>query len=242
VIIAAGIPIVFYLAWLSGNLKNDELKPELATLLAHHPAEIDEQANAYFDVIGMSAPANIEPHAWGAAWLAKARAKDHMLLTEFTPTAPVLNNTTTYSEKLDLPCAKKDIKFNCIELVSHNKSAVESTILAQAERLGRFDAILDKPYQQPYRELTLQSDFPSILPETTVVKLAVTRIALDIAQGHDEVALERWGREPRFILNQANNSYALVDKMVAIANLNRYQNIMADYIEYSNKDRHLLRL
>src|ERR1019366_1507392 len=79
-------------------------------------------------------------------------------------------------------------------------------------------------------ELSPNSELPSLLPETKVVRLAVTRIALEIAQGHDEVALARWGKETTFLLNQARNSYGLIDKMVAIANLNRYQNILADYI------------
>lgn len=135
-------------------------------------------------------------------------------------------------KKVDLSCTQKIINYNCIELVAHNKSIAEATLLAEAGRLNRFDAILDKAYQQPYRELTLVSDVPQFLAETKVIKLAIMRIALEIAQGKDEEALARWGNETNFLLKQAKNSYGLIDKMAAIAGLNRYQYLLADYISY----------
>lgn len=107
VILFPSIPAVFYLAWLTGNLKNDELNPELAMLLAHRPPEINEQNNAYFDTIGMNAPPNMEAHAWGVSWFAQASVKDKALLAGAAPTPSKLENKPSNPEKVDLSVGSK---------------------------------------------------------------------------------------------------------------------------------------
>lgn len=75
-IVLIGVPVLIYLVWLTGNLTNDGIAPELSSLLARRNPQLNEKDNAYFDTIGLAASANVEPHAWGVSLFAQASAND----------------------------------------------------------------------------------------------------------------------------------------------------------------------
>lgn len=230
-IVLLGVPVLLYLLWLSGNLYKEDLSPEVSRLLTRQPdLPLAEKDNAYFDVIGLSAPSSMDPHSWGVAWFAQASAND-LLILDSKPANPIqLANYPAPNKLPSLPCSKADSQFTCLEEVAKNPAVAQSELDDESLLLTRFDDLLDKEYQEPYRQITLESAFPQFAPLGRATKLAQTRIALEIANHRDDDALKRWERETRFLLRLTKNSHSLIDILVSTAILNRYQQLLANYI------------
>lgn len=223
-------PVLIYLAWLTGNLHRQQLTTELASLMARHPVQIKAQDNAYFDTIGFAAPANMEPNAWGLAWFAQASANDRAIIEGKEPTPIKLDGYPPRFSTGNLPCSNKDSTKTCLEEIGSAPAAAQRSLNEQAIILKRFDAILTKEYQEPYREFGYLSEFSPRTPEHHAVNLVLLRIALDFSQGHVDAALTRWQHETAFLLRQSAHSENLVDKMVLNSALGRYQKLLADYL------------
>lgn len=224
-----GVPVIIYLIWICGNIWNDPLTPELENLLAQRPQQIAEKDNAYFDVIGLAAPDNMEPHGWGVNWFEQASANDKTLNAGGTA-VPVNMQRRTSPDVSTLPCSSKEAGHMCLQEIAANPAAARSAVENEALMLQRLDAILDLNFQEPFREMSLQSEFPPFVPIATASKIALIRIALDISQARDDSALNRWGKETSFFLRQAQHSPSILGKMIAVSILNRYQQLMAEYI------------
>ncbi len=229
-IVLIGTPVLIYLLWAAANLHKDELNPELEKLLAQHPAQLNEKDNAYFDTIGLAAPDNMEPHTWGVSWFTQANANDRAANAGEMPAPIQLAGYPSKFAQNDLPCTRKDSRLTCLEEVAANPSLAQQHLAAEALLLQRFDAVLHRDYQEPHRETSYLSEFAPIGSEFRAIKLALIRIALEIAQGRDDAALGRWQKETAFILRQAAHSHSLVDKMVQTSALQRYQKLLADYL------------
>lgn len=229
-IVLIGAPVLIYLAWLTGNIHHDELSPELTSLLARRPVQMNEKDNAYFDTIGLAAPANMEPHAWGVAWFAQASANDRAVNEGKAPTPIKLDGYPPTFKTGNLPCSRKDSAKTCLAEVAADTTAAQKGLRTGATLLKRFDAVLDKGYQEPSREFVYLSEFSPRAPEHQAINLALIRIALEFAQGHNDAALTRWKKETTFILHQATHSQNLIDQMVFNSALSRYQRLLADYL------------
>lgn len=227
-IVLLGLPVLIYLVWLTGNLKHDALSPEVTELLARRPAQMNEKDNAYFDIIGLGAPDNQNPHEWGASWFVQASTNDSAYLAGKSVTPIKLEGYPASSQRAKLPCSNKDSKHACLEEVMSDRVAAKKYLDAEAILLRRFDALLDQDYQEPYHPV--MSDFPPFAPELRAVTLARIRIALEIAEGKDSAAIAQWGRETAFLLRQAEHSHSVVDKMICIAALNHHQELLAEYL------------
>lgn len=230
-----GVPTILYSVWIAGNIGNDELNPEITELLAHRPSQINEKANAYFDIVGLGAPQNVDPHSWGVSWFAQASANDRALLQDQPVTAISLPGYPLSHKPFDLPCSQRELDHTCLEEIQLNPSIAQKYLENGAILLHRFDALLDKDYQEPRREMIFMSEFAPLWLVSRTSKLAQLRIALEITKGHDTTALARWGREVTFALRQAKNSHTLIDKLVHIAALNRYQRLLANYVSMHPK-------
>jgi hypothetical protein len=230
-IILIGTPVLLYLIWLSGNLYREDISPELSLFLTRQPDHpLPEKDNAYFDVIGLSAPSDMEPHSWGVTWFTQASTND-LLILENKPANPIqLVNYPVTSKLSDLPCSKTNSQFACIEEVANNLTATQSTLDNDSLLLMRFDNLLDKEYQEPFRQMSPKSDFPPFAALGRAAKLGQIRIALEIAKHHDDAALQRWGRETGFLLRQTRNSHSLIDTLICTSLLTRYQKLLANYI------------
>lgn len=230
-IVLLGVPVLLYLLWLSGNLYKEDLSPEVSRLLTRQPdLPLAEKDNAYFDVIGLSAPSSMDPHSWGVAWFAQASAND-LLILDNKPANPIqLANYPAPNKLPSLPCSKADSQFTCLEEVAKNPAVAQSALDNESLLLTRFDDLLGKEYQEPYRQMVPKSDFPSFVALGRATKLAQVRIALEIIKNNDNAALERWERETGFMLRQARNSHSLIDTLICTTLLNRYQQLLANYI------------
>jgi hypothetical protein len=223
------VPVLIYLACLIGNLRHDPPTPALEKLMAFRPLQIEENSNAYFDVIGLAAPDNMEPHRWGVLWFEQANANDKII--NGGGIAPPINlQRRTLPDTSKLPCSSKVAGHLCLKEIAADPSAARNTLAKEAQMLKHFDAILDRDFQEPFREMSILSEFAPLAPLSTASKLALIRIALEINQGRDNSALTRWGRETTFLLRQTKNSSDIVGKMIPIAMLNRYQKLLAEYI------------
>lgn len=221
-------PVLIYLIWLTGNLKDDALDPELAALLARTPSQIDEKNNAYFDTLALSIPENMEPHAWGVSWFAQVSANDQAALAGRHVNPVKIEAYPDKSAQVAQFCAKPES--SCLNEVAANKNGAQQYLDQNAFILQRYDALPGKDYQEPYRKLSAWSTFAPRAQQVRAAKLALTRIALEISQGNDEMALSRWQKETAFLRLQAKNSYSLIDKMVVDSLLVRYQRVLADYL------------
>ena len=230
-----GVPALVYVIWICGNIWHDPLTPELENLLAYRPQQIAEKDNAYFDVIGLAAPDNMEPHRWGVSWFEQASANDRTMNAGGTAVLANMQRRTL-PDVSAFPCSSKETGHMCLQEIAENPAAARNTVEQEALMLQRLDAFLDLNFQEPFREMSLQSEFPPFVPIATASKIAVIRIALEISQGNDDSALNRWGKETTFFLRQAQHSPSILGKMIAISILNRYQKLLAEYIALHPKE------
>ncbi|HEY6022011.1 MAG TPA: hypothetical protein VIY48_19740 [Candidatus Paceibacterota bacterium] len=235
VIVLLGLPVVLYLVWVVGNLKKDELSPELTRLLAQQHSQMPEKDNAYFDTIGLAAPADMEPHAWGVSWFTQAAANDHAVL-EDKPAVPVnLAGYPAMNRMPELPCTQRDAQRTCLQEVASDIPAVQKQLAEEAITLQRLDALLDKAYQEPRRELSFKSELPPLAATARASRLAQVRIAVAMIQHRDDAALARWKNETAFALRQARASHTLISTLVPVSALSRYQRLLAEYISANPK-------
>lgn len=224
------LPIMLMLIWLTGNLHDEPLNPELSALLAQTHSTLPEADNAYFATLGLAAPADIEPHAWGVEWFKQAVENDAAALAG-KPIAEIKLATLSFAPSNDkLPCGNKSAPIGCLDEVAAHPEITQQLLANEALLLHRFDALLDKNIAEPYRTTAMQSDIPARAVLMRASLLGVLRIALDMQQKHDERALTRWKNETVFLLRFAKNSHSLIDKMVLDAALVRYQKLLADYL------------
>src|SRR5512139_1073987 len=235
VIVVLGLPVVLYLLWAVGNLKKDELSPELTRLLAQPHSQMPEKDNAYCDRIGLAAPANTEPHAWGVSWFAQASANDRAML-EDKPAVPVnLEGYPAQNRMPELPCTQRPAKRTWLEEIASDLPAAQKHLADEAVTLQRLDALLDKAYQEPWREMSFKSELPPLASTARASRLAQLRIALAMIQHRDAAALARWKNETAFVLRQAKGSHTLISTLVPVAALSRYQRLLAEYISANPK-------
>lgn len=235
-IIAFGLPVLVYLVWIAGNLSDDDLNPELASLLTLRPnTELNPSDNAYFDILGLAAPDNMSPHEWGMTWF-KLAIRNDQLIREGQPRLPIsFDGYPPATQSSNLPCLSKASMQSRFEEIANNLSEAKQCLIEGAVLLQRFDSLLDKQYQEPYRDMTPLSDSSLLTMEHQVIRLAELRFSVDVASGNNDVALARWGRETSFILRQAEHSHSLLDKMILTMALKRYQWLLADYISTQPK-------
>ncbi|MEQ1916294.1 MAG: hypothetical protein ABL856_06180 [Gallionella sp.] len=235
-IILLGLPALVYLIWIAGNISDDDLNPALAKLVTQLPkTQLSDRDNAYFDILGLAAPNKMSPHEWGLAWFSQAIHNDQ-LIREGQPHLPIsLDGYPSSTEKLNLPCLSNASSQSCIEEIANNPSEAKQCLREGAVLLQRFDSLLDKEYQEPYRDMMPLSDLAILSIEHQAIRLAELRFSVDVANGNNDVALTRWGNETSFILRQAKYSHSLIDKMVLTMALKRYQRLLADYISAQPK-------
>jgi hypothetical protein len=142
----------------------------------------------------------------------------------------------THTDVSTLPCSSKEAGHLCLQEIDANPAAARSAVEKDALILQRLDAILDQNFQEPFRETGFQSEFPPFVPIATASKIAVIRIALEISEGNDDSALNKWGKETSFFLRQAQHSPSILGKMIAVSILNRYQKLLAEYIALYPKE------
>ena len=235
-IILFSLPVLVYLIWIAGNLSDDVLNPALAKHLTQLPkTQLSDRDNAYFDILGLAAPDKMSPHEWGVAWFSQAIKNDH-LIREGQPRLPInLEGYPPSPQKSNLSCLSKAYKQSFLEEVANKPSEAKQCLNEGAVMLQRFDSLLDKAYQEPYRDMTPLSDMAILSMEHQAIRLAELRFSVDVANGNNDEALTRWGRETSFILLQAEHSHSLLDKMVLTMALKRYQMLLADYISAQPK-------
>lgn len=220
-----GLIVAAYLVWLAGNLVDDELSPEVRSIVSDQPAQINPKDNAYFDIVGLDAPSGENPHTFGLKRFEQMVATDRVLdegaETKVTPAGKLS------VKPADIPCQKAE---NCFAEVAAHTAAVRKVLDQEAVLLGRLDSMLDAPYQEPHRNWAYWSYIPSYTFYNAAVRLALARFALLAQEGRYDDALRHWARLARFTERQIEGSESLIGKAVTMATLHRQHLVLAQFI------------
>jgi hypothetical protein len=228
--ILVAIPVVFYIALVLVNLKDDPLSPEVEKLLNARPVEIDAQSNAYFAWIGVVGPENQDPHVWGQRWYLEALNSDKQAQTGSPPpeSALAIEKRNESQKPTEIPCDKVEA---CLEIVSGNFEAARSSIQKGRLTLERGDMALAYPvYQEPWRP---DYSHASVLPfqPQALSQLRATRFALVVAEGRHDVALDLLNLEIVFHTKQMHGSTSLIDKLLAASHLRHRYLLLSQYMQ-----------
>lgn len=216
---------VFVVTLVLYNLEDEALNPEVVRLLEETPQQIPAEENAYFAWIGVLGPQDESPHEWGRRWFEEAVAVDR---ESGKVTLAIESEIHAESSLIQpTPCNKVQ---NCLDEVASKPDGARKLLVQGKALLRRCDSVMDYPgYQEPWRP---QFSFRSAMPryQFTCVKLQETRFALAVANNHDEEAIRHIEKEMAFHVRQARGSVSLIDKVVAMANLQRDYLLLNQYL------------
>jgi len=237
------LPVAAYLIWLSGNISDEQLDAEIPELLEERPPpQLDAERNAYFDLIGLEAPGDWDPHLWGMTWFTQASTIDADLgVVDSNPNAAVAGDNPDHANRNRpavegvisqsvknpdaLPCEDYE---KCLAAVTADPKVARQALDAGATLIRRVDSLLGRQFQEPYREFHFGS--PLTGPPRSLFELTATRFVLDVAEGRHEKALDQWAKETAFATRMLEGSYTVNGKMAAIAWLHRQHSLLAQFI------------
>jgi hypothetical protein len=198
------------------NLEDEALHPEVARLLAVVPSQIPAEENGYFAWIGVLGPQEVSPHAWGRRWFVEALAADR---EKRGPTLAIESDLREeFSELQQTPCNEIE---SCLDAVAKQPDNAREVLARAKVLLERCDSVLEYPdYQEPWRP---QWSFRSAIPhyQFKCNRLQAMRFALAVAENRDEAALGYLEKEMAFHTRQVRGAFSLIEKVVAIAHLQR---------------------
>lgn len=222
------LPILAYLVLLLSNLRDDPLSPKTLKLLAEQPATIAPEKNGYFAFLGLNAPENEDPHAWGMDWQRLALADDTAVRGSGKFNDQKLKTVRDAPDLRKLPCAQAEA---CLAQIAVNPDVAHAALLRDALGLKRGDAMLTYPdYQEAMRpDFSGASQFPDYASNWNT--LSSMRFALGAIAGKHSAALAQLEAEIAFYTRQISGSSTLIHYMVALAGLQRRYSLLGQYIQ-----------
>lgn len=223
------IPVVLYIAVVLYNLRDDDLEPDAAKLLASAPAPIPAAENAYFAWIGVGGPAAEPPDVWGKRWFEEALAADKKA-AGVVKGAKLAIESERRKDGLDaklVPCNKPA---TCLAEVAARPEFARTALAKGAVTLARCDAAIAFPaYQEAWRpDFSAASSFPA--PPPFWRQLSAARFALAVAENRHDEALKQLGKEMAFHTRQMRGAVALVEKLVALGYLRNDYWLLNQYL------------
>lgn len=225
----AAIPVVLYLALVLSNLRDDDLDPGAAKLLARVPDQIPIAENGYFAWVGVGGPATVPPEAWGKRWVEESLAADKKA-AGFGTSTPLAIESERRKCELDaklLPCNKPE---TCFAEVAAKPEFARATLAKGAVTLARCDVAIGRPaYQEPWRpDFSVGSYFP--VSPVFWRQLSATRFALAVTEKRHDEALNQLGKEMAFHTRQMRGAVSLVEKLLATAYLRNDYLLLNQYL------------
>lgn len=221
--ILLAIPVVLYIVVVLNNLRDDDLDPEAAKLLASAPPQISAEENGYFAWVGVVGPEAESPHAWGKRWFAEVLAADKKSNGVEQDAALAIERERrrdTLTSEL-VPCNKSE---TCLEEVAAQRDFARAALAKGRVTLERCDLAIAYPaYQEAWRPDFSLTSAPISYPAYWR-QLSATRFALAVAEARHDEALDQLGREMAFHTRQMQGAFTLIEKLVALTYLrNDYQ-------------------
>jgi hypothetical protein len=229
VLLLIAIPVVVYAAVVLCNLRDDELDPGAAKLLAIAPTPIPAGENGYFAWIGVVGPETEPPDAWGMRWFEEALAADKKA-TETDGGAILAIESEKRKDGVDaklVPCNRPE---TCLAEVAARPELARAALVKGNVTLARRDAAIALPaYQEAWRP-----DFSaaSSMPAYPVLwrQLSATRFALAVTENRHDEALKQLGKEMAFHTRQMQGAVTLIEKLVALGYLRNDYLLLNHYL------------
>lgn len=217
-LVLLAIPVVLYAAVVLNNLRDDDLDPDAARLLAIAPAPIPSSDNGYFAWIGVVGPEAEPPDAWGKRWFEEALAADKMAAGT-DGGAKLAIEGEKRKDGLDsklVPCNKPEA---CLAEVAARPEFARTALAKGSVTLARCDAAIAFPvYQEAWRpDFSAASSFPAY--PALWRQLSATRFALAVTENRHDEALKQLGMEMAFHTRQMQGAVTLIEKLVALGYL-----------------------
>jgi hypothetical protein len=228
-LVLIAIPVVLYVFFVLYNLRDDDLDPEAAKLLAATPAQISAAENGYFAWMGVGGPETQPPHAWGKRWFEEVLAADKKppgVDQQITLAIDSERRKDDLNAKL-VPCDKPEV---CLEEVAARPDFARTALARGRVTLERCNAAIAFPaYQEAWRpDFSLASTFSSY--PYLWRQLSATRFALAVAEERHDEALEQLGRGMAFHTRQMQGAVTLIEKLVALAYLRNDYLLLNQYL------------
>ncbi len=224
-----GLIFVVLLILVVVNFIDDDLSPEIQSILKEQPPQIPAKENGYFTWIGVMAPENQAAQAWGERLFQEMLATDKTALeSQKGAESLLLKEKRQETLKRDkIPCHQIE---TCLQNVAADPKAAEDALekgrltLERGDEASRFPA-----YQEAWRpDASFHSalfSFPSFWNP-----LAATRFALKVEKGEHDEALADLAREIAFHTRQMQGAHTLMETLIAQNNLlTRYQ-LLGQYL------------
>lgn len=223
------IPVVLYVAVVLYNLRDDDLDPGAAKLLAMAPAGIPFAENGYFAWIGVGGPAAEPPDAWGKRWFGEALAADKKAAGT-DGGAKLAIESERRKDGLDaklVPCNKPE---TCLAEVAARPEFARTALAKGSVTLARCDTAIAFPaYQEAWRpDFSVASNFPAY--PAFWRQLSATRFALAVTENRHDEALKQLSTEMAFHTRQIRGAVTLIEKLVALGYLRNDYWLLNQYL------------
>lgn len=224
------LPVAGLTALVAVNLRDEPLDPALAALLLAEPPQMAAAENGYFAWIGVAGPENEAPHAWGHRWYQEALRADRASLAEAQPLAIDAEVRKESLRVEDIACRKIE---SCLSAVARSPTAAHAVLDQGRVTLARGDVALAMPaYQEPWRpDYSFASSLPTASPHYRL--LSATRFALAVSEERHDAALDLLARTMAFHRRQAQGASTLIEKLLALANLQADLRLLNQYLLYA---------
>jgi hypothetical protein len=191
------------------NQFDETLKPEVSVLLQSPPSRVLSAQNAYFALIGLSAPSGVSPADWG----------------QKLSQTPALHNQSAVSTAKPI-C---DLEaHHCLRLARQQAALLQKALLEHQTLHARYLSARQLPLFEEISGKSINDPLPNFSTMLRAQMLCHAQIALWIEDKKITEALTELQRDITFQRRSLAGSQTLIGKMVALAALQRDYVLLAD--------------
>lgn len=197
------------------NHIDETLQPNAEQLLQPQLVQIPPENNAYFTLIGLSAPSGVSAAEWGM------KIAQTNTLHDGTP--PVIPPSSS-----PLVCDFED--HHCLRLAKQNPAQLQQALIAQAELVTRFVAARQYPQFAESSGKQSIDPFPNFSAAFRAQTLRHAQIGIWVEAGNMDAVMTELAEDMAFQRRCIAGAQTLIGKMVTLAALQRDYVMLADLV------------
>jgi hypothetical protein len=216
---------------------DEPLNPEVESFVAVHSDPVPDAENAYYAMLGFSAPPGTDIHSRGIGIVARYKEafEKETGLAEFDLKKHLGGRELAVTGQI--PEFYKDRTFSCLGYAKTSQKEVQQLLADNRELLDRYYSLYHYPHYHDTAPVSQPGLFPLFAPVRAANRLMLLSLAREANAGRIDAALNSLARDIdywRLVLKESNE---LISKLVSIALVKSDYLFLSDLISHNKVGR-----